>query len=188
MSRDFASKAKKRTNATRFNEDKKSPTGFITMAIGLVVGIVLSTAIFYSIQKTDEATKQPEPAKKTEQPSAKTRYQAVPAEAVEESDFSFHNELENKTIEVETPQVPIDKTRKNKTYVMQCGSFRQNDSAQNLKAAIAMNGFESNIKVTTSDTGKRWYRVVLGPYKSKRQAERERHQLERNNINNCRIW
>ena len=70
---------------------------------------------------------------------------------------------------------------------MQCGSFRTTRAAENLRAQIGMNGFEARIKTTTEKNGT-WHRVQIGPYESKRQAESDRHQLERNNINNCRIW
>ncbi|NAW96105.1 cell division protein FtsN, partial [Vibrio sp. V42_P2S4T144] len=33
-----------------------------------------------------------------------------------------------------------------------------------------------------------WYRVVLGPYKFKRDAERDRHKLQRAKIEPCAIW
>ena len=71
---------------------------------------------------------------------------------------------------------------------MQCGSFRKLASAESLKAKIALNGYTAKISATDEKNGKRWFRVALGPYESKRVAESERHQLERNNINNCRIW
>lgn len=36
--------------------------------------------------------------------------------------------------------------------------------------------------------GSSWYRVVLGPYKFKRDAEKDRHKLQRAKIEPCAIW
>ncbi len=188
MAKDFAKKSKKRKSASRFDnkKTKKSIPSWTWLVVGLIVGVLATFAInqkfFLSETKPIvEATKQP--------PSAKSRYQAVPADETTDSEFSFYDELENKTIEVpdEEPQV-ANKTTSTRRYIMQCGSFRKKASAETLRAQIAMNGFEANIKPTVEKSGNRWFRVVLGPYNSKRLAERERHQLERNNINNCRIW
>ena len=74
-------------------------------------------------------------------------------------------------------------TKPSVPYQMQCGSFRNKDDAESLKANIAFQGLESNVKKTGT-----WYRVILGPYERKRLAEKERHKLQRAKINGCQIW
>ena len=192
MPKDFAKRGRKGQSATPLDDQPagtKVP-GWIYLVVGLLLGLGIS---FYDdvaalISGTKESVK---PVQTTEsQPSAKTRYQAVPTEEVEKDDFSFHNVLPNKVVDV--PGSPEDqvirKPAEDKQYIMQCGSFRKAESADTLKAQIALSGFDSTIKATDEKDGARWYRVVLGPYSSKRLAERDRHQLERNNINYCRIW
>lgn len=70
-------------------------------------------------------------------------------------------------------------------YIMQCGSFRTDERAQQLKATLALNGFESRVIISN---GGKWHRVVLGPYESKREAEKDRHELRRADIQRCKIW
>ncbi|MBT8449080.1 MAG: SPOR domain-containing protein [Gammaproteobacteria bacterium] len=188
MPKDYATKKPKRRNATRF-EDVGDPQGsFKIILFSTVFGIVLALVAVYFYQNEEPAesitveTTQPKP-----KPSAKTRYQAVPAEDVESNEFSYHESLENKTVVVETPELPTLSERSTRRYVMQCGSFRTINAAENLRAQIGMNGFEARIK-TSSEKNGTWHRVQIGPYESKRQAERDRHQLERNNVNQCRIW
>ena len=70
---------------------------------------------------------------------------------------------------------------------MQCGSFRTYPQAESLKAKIAFAGLISEIKETTGSSGI-WYKVRLGPYKTKRQAESDKNKLKRVKIVGCGIW
>ena len=72
-------------------------------------------------------------------------------------------------------------------YQMQCGSFREQTQAEAMKAQIAFVGFGSEIRRTDGNNGV-WYRVVLGPYESKRQATADRNRLRQQGINTCQIW
>jgi len=190
MTRDFAKKTKMRNSASRFGKQKESNAipAWTWVIAGLLIGTIATVMIVLSLNSVDTTTK--EVTKKKEIPSAKSRYQAVPAEA-SDTDLDFHYLLENKVVELpdQTKQNSSSKQKlSTKRYIMQCGSFRKIGSAESLKASIALNGFTAHIKATDAKSGKRWFRVVLGPYTTKRMAESERHQLERNSINNCRIW
>lgn len=97
-----------------------------------------------------------------------------------EEEWEFITSLPEYTVEIENKQQdqPII------LRLMQCGSFRKESQAQALKARIAFQGLESQVR--TKDG--RWYRVILGPYESKRLAEKDRHILQRAKINGCKIW
>jgi len=87
--------------------------------------------------------------------------------------------LKTKEIKVD---IPVE-TKPTKPYQMQCGSFRQKNDAESLKAKIAFQGLTSMVKKTGN-----WYRVILGPYERKRLAEKHRHKLQRAKINGCQVW
>lgn len=72
-------------------------------------------------------------------------------------------------------------------YKMQCGSFKTRKQAESLKAQIAFSGLTSQLKGVTGTNGT-WYKVYLGPYARKRNAEKDKHALSRNNIKGCEIW
>jgi cell division protein FtsN len=192
MATDFAKRSKKRASATPLDHEpaKAKIPGWLYLVVGLLIGMMISYAdtikTFFQSEPTEVVANQ-----KSSQPtSAKTRYQAVPTEELEKDDFSFHNVLENKVVKVPTnpEQNSPAKAKTTQQFIMQCGSFRKLESADTLKAQIAMTGFESTIRATDEQDGHKWFRVILGPYQSKRDAEADRHQLERNNINRCRIW
>ena len=191
MTRDFASKSKKRSNATRFKENQQeSISNFKTILMSLAFGVAITLTAVYFYQSSPSTTEEraETPAKQPEKPSAKSRYKAVPAEDVEQTDFSFHNELKDKEVIVDVPDTNQERPISEKTHIMQCASFTSPARAEQAKANIALAGFEAWIRITKSDRGINQYRVTLGPYTSKRQAVRDRHELERNNINGCMIW
>ncbi len=70
-------------------------------------------------------------------------------------------------------------------YVMQCGAYKKAGQADARKLDIAFQGIKSEIR---KKKGSSWYRVVLGPYKLKRDAERDKHKLQRAKIEPCAIW
>ena len=70
---------------------------------------------------------------------------------------------------------------------MQCGSFRKEQQAQAMKAQMAFAGLIAEIRKTNGKNGV-WYRVRLGPYETKRQAESDKNKLKRINIVSCGIW
>ncbi len=72
-------------------------------------------------------------------------------------------------------------------YKMQCGSFKTQKQAEVMKATIAFAGLSAQISSAKGTNGT-WYKVYLGPYEKKRQAEKDKHQLSSNNITTCQIW
>ena len=96
--------------------------------------------------------------------------------------WQYIEELESKEVEVDVPEREIGPPK-----LMQCGSFRQQTDAERLRAQIAMAGLESQVRATSGSNGV-WYRVILGPYETKRAAERDRHKLQRAQIHGCAIW
>jgi cell division protein FtsN len=101
-----------------------------------------------------------------------------------EPQWTFPEELKEREVEVEVDPVA---SRPLKEYIMQCGSFRKRDQAEQLEARIAFTGLQAEVRETEGKNGL-WYRVVLGPYQGKRSADRDRHLLQDNKIEGCRIW
>ncbi|SEG66397.1 SPOR domain-containing protein, partial [Vibrio hangzhouensis] len=57
--------------------------------------------------------------------------------------------------------------------------------AEARKLDIAFQGISSTIRKKENSS---WFRIVLGPYKWKRDAERDKHKLQRAKIEPCAIW
>ncbi|MFT6777913.1 MAG: cell division protein FtsN [Paraglaciecola sp.] len=102
---------------------------------------------------------------------------------IQAEEWEFINSLPEHTVEIEQKEQDKPTVR----YLMQCGSFKNNGQAQALKANIAFQGLEAQVRPSKGSSGL-WYRVILGPYDSKRVAEKQRHTLQRAKINGCKIW
>ena len=96
--------------------------------------------------------------------------------------WSYRKDLADKKVEEGQYEI-VDKG----PWKMQCASFKSNVQAQELKAKIAFLGIESKVDKSQGKNGV-WYKVILGPYKRKRNAEKDRHKLKRNKVNYCQIW
>lgn len=100
-----------------------------------------------------------------------------------EEEWEYIDSLPDFSVEVDTTE-PL---QRDKDSIMQCGSFRTQSGANELKAKIAFQGLESRVIKSDGANGI-WYRVVLGPYERVRVAESHRNQLRKGNIRGCRIW
>ncbi|MBR9729079.1 SPOR domain-containing protein [Shewanella intestini] len=188
MSRDYANRKPKTAKKPRATRGKKAqpqrrkPYGLFLMV--LVFAGVFGYFLWWLKSPTTEPAA---PAIKTpvviEQPNAKpVKKDDLPPKP--EQKWTYQEELKNKQIEVDIPE---SEKLQVKLYQMQCGSFRKESQAQTLKARIAFQGFEAQVKRTEGTTGL-WYKVVMGPYEGKRLAETQNHKLQKDGINGCQIW
>jgi cell division protein FtsN len=117
-----------------------------------------------------------------EQPVAKIKPAADDAlPDMPKEEWEFIKTLPEYTVEIDEAEQQKSTVR----YLMQCGSFKVGSQAEELKAKIAFQGLEAQVR---KSEGSSWYRVILGPYDSKRNAEADRHHLQKEKINGCQIW
>jgi cell division protein FtsN len=98
-------------------------------------------------------------------------------------EWEFIKTLPEYSVEIEGKE----QQARERPYLMQCGSFRRESQAQEMKAKIAFLGLVAQVRTSEGGNG-RWHRVILGPYDSKRQAERDRHAIRQSKIRTCQIW
>lgn len=73
--------------------------------------------------------------------------------------------------EVEPPEVEPPEVAPTE-YVVQAGSFPEQDDANRLRARLMLTGMGADIRIDTQETGDEvWHRVVIGPFSSKQDAE-----------------
>ncbi|GAB2686908.1 SPOR domain-containing protein [Aliiglaciecola aliphaticivorans] len=100
-----------------------------------------------------------------------------------EEEYIYPEELEHGSVEIDRKE----QEKSARPYLMQCGSFRQKQQAEKMRAQLALQGLESLVKASEGKSGL-WYRVILGPYDYKRDAETDRHVIQRIGIGSCQIW
>ncbi|MBS9442760.1 cell division protein FtsN [Photorhabdus heterorhabditis] len=91
-------------------------------------------------------------------------------------------QVQVQTIQPQTPSVETSKPKPAESaqrMILQCGSFRNMDQAESVRARLAFAGIESQIT-----TGGGWHRVILGPY-SKSTAEKMQERLKGAGVPGC---
>jgi cell division protein FtsN len=160
---------------------KAAPKAVFTLKFKLI--LLLATTLIggfgYGLWAIKDNKPQVVPKKRIELVPQNSTENSLPSPPKEK--WAYVDDLKN--IEVEVAQYEV----KNKgPYKLQCGSFKTKKQAEVLKANIAFAGLSSQVGAPQSKTNI-YYKVFLGPYERKREAEKDKHKLKSNNVNRCII-
>lgn len=182
--KDYVSRGQKKRSA------KKKAVAQPLPWFRIIIALTILGAFAYGLWFLSTSSAQKDKDPHSEQSSTETVREAEKPIAeqselpvLEEEQWEFIESLPNYSVEVDVEEQKVSE----RPYLMQCGSFRTEAQAETLKAQIAFQGLEAQVLDSKGKSGI-WYRVVLGPFERKREAEKARHQLRRANINNCKIW
>jgi cell division protein FtsN len=177
----------------------------IGLALGLVVGVLISFGVVWFLNKTPlpfvDKMGKPEAKSNGEADKAPVALPGKPGDKPVERKFEFYDILEGKkqaapdsagtptpkspapTATAVAPAVPVTPaTPPAGGLFLQVGAFQKTADADNLKARLAMLGFEANVaEVTVPDKGV-MHRVRIGPYASAEEMNRARGQLSQSSI------
>lgn len=78
--------------------------------------------------------------------------------------------LTNPAPVVTTAKMAAPITNSRDAYTVQVGSFKRRQEAERMKATLAMKGFDVQI-ASISQQNVNWYRVIIGPFASRMQAQ-----------------
>ncbi len=77
---------------------------------------------------------------------------------------------------------PPDSGSTSASYLLQVGSFRNPDDADQLKAQLALLGVEASIQDVELASGETWHRVRIGPFSDREHLNAIRERLKTDNI------
>lgn len=108
------------------------------------------------------------------------------APPVEEIEFEFPEILENDTVEVDTSAYPAefpgeDPNAPPVEYLIQAISLKSYDAAHTLSKDLNAAGLAARFERVDLTTGT-WYRVMVGPFPSRLEANRAMTELRRRNM------
>src|SRR5690554_575117 len=164
---DYANRKRppKRTPPKKNSKAAKKPAvswWVVVLALVLVAG--LAWFLFSISGKSQQGTTRvPDTSVPVGSSAPQTKIEPLPEQPQEP--YQYIDELENREVIVDVPEREVGPPK-----LMQCGSFRRQGDAEELRAMIAMIGLEAQIRATQGSNGL-WYRVILGPYTTKREAE-----------------
>ncbi|MFB9136439.1 cell division protein FtsN [Vibrio olivae] len=148
-----------------------------------LIALVLAGAFGYGLYILSNDPEPPKPVVQEveTQPIVKPKAPKQTLPPPPEEKWDYVESLPKREIEVQAKEQVVSEI----PYVMQCGAFKTMQQAEERKANIAFQGLSSKIRKKETSS---WYRVTLGPYKFKRDAERDKHKLQRAKIEPCAIW
>ena len=169
MSRNNSRGAASRRGKSQSGADKSSTLPFLA---GLLVGALLMYFL-PTILATD-------PTLKSDVVS-----DIVNKANVQELQFDFYELLKDDEIlvpETESIDTKSGQLGKDYQYILQVGSFRSNDEAENLKVTLLLMNLNAESESIKNKNGETWHRVLVGPFANTSKMASARAKLAQNNI------
>ncbi|MDE1340498.1 SPOR domain-containing protein [Vibrio aestuarianus] len=145
-----------------------------------LLAVILVSAFGYGLYLLSKDPEPPQPVVVQPKPVTKPKPTGVIPPPPEEK-WDYVDSLPKREVEVIAKEQKVSDI----PYIMQCGAYKTMQQAEARKLDIAFQGLSSKIRKKEDSS---WYRIVLGPYKFKRDAERDKHKLQRAKIEPCAIW
>jgi cell division protein FtsN len=126
-------------------------------------------------QKETAITRQtvPQPSPKPPTPEVKNNWPEKP-DMVEPK-----NETKITPAETKIPKPQKENITESGSYIVQIGSYREEDTAQSSLKRLSEKGYQAHLKMKDiPQKGGKWYRVQIGPFKSRLEAEKAVIKLE----------
>jgi len=183
MSRDYAKRPRPR--------ERRGLPGWVWMLGGLVIGLFVALLVYLDKTHPDRKAadiagavsgffqKQVEKAK----PESRNGKTAQDKTTPHRPRFDFYTILPE--LEVPVPEEELveqarhpDKARAARgNYILQAGSFRSAEQADQLRARLALQGIEARIQTVKIKGGETWHRVRVGPLPDIASVNRVRKRL-----------
>nr|VFJ59949.1 MAG: Sporulation related domain-containing protein [Candidatus Kentron sp. DK] len=195
MAHDYKHAAKTASSA-----NTSPPSGWLWFLAGLSIGLFIAVLAYLSAQySAKDAGKRigqpprPEivcPENTREPPKAAKPDKPANTAGSDKTEFEFYTILPEREIRVSEYELRAQErtSEKAKTpvsgsmvgnYVLQVGSFRHIEDADQLKAALVLNGFDVEIQTVSTGNNDTWYRVRLGPYRNLDAVHEVRAELQK---------
>lgn len=161
-------KHRNKTSRTSAPKRKTGPGVFLGIFIGLGVAIAVT---FYVNQATERIGDNHDVVGSGAQPSQDL--------VDEEVDFDFYKLLpgEGRAPDLSGEARDRNGVQNGPTYYIQVAALSNATEADNLKARLAMNGFESRIQSIETPEGKLLHRVRIGPYETENEVEKVKVEM-----------
>lgn len=186
MSRDY------KPSPERSKRPSKGSPFFSGLLVGFLLGVAASLAVVMYIKggespfATQPDTKKPiaekiaEDAKK----SAETESEKSAAESADndKTRFDFYTILPGSESKVSTEELNIKDQQPvvEYSYYLQVGAFQTGEDADNMKAKLALQGFEAVVQTATIPDKGVWHRVRVGPLNHLDEINKAKNDLAAN--------
>ncbi|HUW27728.1 MAG TPA: SPOR domain-containing protein [Sulfuriferula sp.] len=174
MARDYKS---------RPSEQKKGGSLLSGILIGLLIGLASAIAIALWVSKSNPFTTREKPAASESKGKTATNPPATTPPAEEKPRFDFYKILPGNEAAMTDQDLHRNPTPPaGESYYLQAGAFPNSADADNLKARLALLGYEASIQTAEIPGKGIWHRVRVGPFNSMDELNKTRTALEQNQI------
>lgn len=137
-----------------------------------VVGCFVGFIVYLNTLPSGEEPSAPKPAS-SQEPAAEPPQPVTPAPEPstakpEKQKFRFYDMLpESEVVTPEVNEYTPGPNIQDFDYIVQAGSFRNQQDAERLRAEIAFQGLRAHVQTVEQGNGSVWYRVNAGPFNSR---------------------
>lgn len=175
---------------------QKKPSRGSPFLTGLLIGLLLGVGLSVGLTMYLKGSESPFSEKKMSKPISEKILEEKIAEESEplkeensdevkpENNFDFYTilpETESTVTEKEVQESAL--TVKKENYFLQVGAFQNEADADNMKAKLALLGFEAVVKTATIPEKGIWHRVRVGPLNDIEKINKIRGELTTNGFN-----
>ena len=177
MSRDY-----KNIKKSKSNPQGKNSGNFFAFSVGIIIGVFITSVFIFNQNKKIYSKKSELAIKSNSEQKDKTNEITTP-----EIEFEFPTILEKREVEkiaeknYDQLEADISESEVYEIYILQVGSFKNQKSADTLKATLAFSGLSSYIQKKDILGKGISYRVLIGPFEDVKELEKaKRPELEVN--------
>lgn len=178
-----------RRRRTRGSHHRPAPPWLWAVG-GLALGLLVAFLVFLQMRPAAEPTAPvaqvlPVPSTPTPPPSVKHTPPPPPAKPR----FDFYNLLPEMEVIVPDEEIAgkpsaagVKRVEEPGTYLLQAGSFRSREQAEQLRARLALLGLETSVQTVSVDNAQTWHRVRVGPFSNLKELNDARGLLQKNGV------
>ena len=179
MSRDY-----KNIKKSKSKPQGKNSGNFFAFSVGIIIGVFITSVFIFNQNKKIYSKKSELAIESNSEQKDKTNEIATP-----EIEFEFPTILEKREVEkiaeknYDQLEADISESEVYEIYILQVGSFKNQKSADTLKATLAFSGLSSYIQKKDILGKGISYRVLIGPFEDVKELEKAKKILSSNNVN-----
>ena len=162
---------------------RRGPAPWVWLVAGLAIGLFMALLVYLQTRPAETQAPAPVAASKPQDTRDVRKKPVKPIPPPPKPRFEFYNKFPEMEVVIPeeeitgTKKLGVKQVKKPGIYLLQAGSFRSHQQAEQLKARLALLGMETRIQ-----TASNWHRVRVGPYKNLPELNKARNLLKQNGI------
>jgi len=177
-----------RTHRNRRTTRRETAPPWVWSVAGLIVGLLIAFLVYLQMRPQTPLPRSATPAEAAHaNRDVRKKKDIAPPPA--KPRFDFYNLLPEMEVivpdeEIQGTPMPegVKQVEKPGTYLLQAGSFRNRQQAEQLRAKLALLGLETSVQTISINSQQAWHRVRVGPFNNLPDLNDARALLKKNGV------